>query len=146
MALDARVLPALLVVLWTASGAVLAQEPQERQPPGDPAREVGGRIVISGETVEVRADPDLPPASSSIATKTDTPLLETPRSVTIVDEQVLDEMAVITITQAHDFVVGFTPVDERGPAMSRGFPVGFYDLRRDGLRTYSWSVREPAAV
>jgi hypothetical protein len=28
--------------------------------------------VISGETVEVRADPDLPPASSSIATNPST--------------------------------------------------------------------------
>ena len=37
-------------------------------------------------------------------------------------------------------------MDERGPAFARGFPVGFYDLRRDGLRTYSWSVREPVAV
>ncbi len=38
------------------------------------------------------------------------------------------------------------PQDERGPAFARGFPVDFYDLRRDGLRTYSWSVREPVAL
>jgi iron complex outermembrane recepter protein len=37
-------------------------------------------------------------------------------------------------------------MDDRGPAFARGFRVDFYDLRRDGLRTYSWSVREPAAV
>jgi outer membrane receptor for ferric coprogen and ferric-rhodotorulic acid len=39
-----------------------------------------------------------------------------------------------------------TPQDERGPGFARGFPVDFYDLRRDGLRTYSWSVREPVAL
>ena len=55
-------------------------------------------------------------------------------------------MGAINITQAHDYVVGVIPMDERGPAFARGFPVGFYDLRRDGLRTYSWSVREPVAV
>ena len=129
----------------------LAGRAQEQEPaPADGSRksaaEIGGRIVISGETIEVRADPDLPPSASSIATKTDTPLVETPRSVTILDSRTLEEMAVVNITQTHDFVVGFTPLDERGPASSRGFPVGFYDLRRDGLRTYSWSVREPAAV
>src|SRR5262245_5879554 len=136
-------LACLGLTLFVRAG--LAQEPEEKPAP-NPAAEIGGRIVISGETVEVRADPDLPPAASSIATKLDTPLVETPRSVTILDSRALDEMAVVNVTQAHDFVVGFTPQDERGPAMSRGFPVGFYDLRRDGLRTYSWSVREPAAV
>ena len=134
----------LLLVSTAASATVSASDEAPLKPA--PAAEIGGRIVISAETVEVRADPDLPPAASSIATKTDTPLLETPRSVTLVDSRVLGEMAVINIVQAHDFVAGFTPQDERGPALSRGFPVGFYDLRRDGLRTYSWSVREPAAV
>lgn len=140
----------LFALLWTLRAGqhpCYAQEADEDgKAKGAPAAEVGGRIVISGETIEVLADPDLPPASSSIGTKTDTPLLETPRSVTLVDSQVLSDMAVINITQTHDFVVGFTPLDERGPANDRGFPLSFYDLRRDGLRTYSWSVREPAAV
>jgi iron complex outermembrane receptor protein len=37
-------------------------------------------------------------------------------------------------------------MDDRGPAFARGFRIDFYDLRRDGLRTYTWSVREPAAL
>src|SRR5215470_1397028 len=137
---------ALIGILSAAAIVCSAQESDERTPRATPPAEVGGRIVISGETVEVRADADLPPAASSIATKIVTPLLETPRSVTIVDSRVLGEMAVVNLTQTHDFVAGFIPQDERGPAYSRGFPVGFYDLRRDGLRTYSWSVREPAAL
>jgi iron complex outermembrane receptor protein len=58
----------------------------------------------------------------------------------------LDELAVINVAESHDYTVGFMPLDERGPGSSRGFPVDFYDLRRDGLRTYSWSVREPIAL
>ena len=94
----------------------------------------------------VTGNPDEPPRDSSLATKIETPLLETPRSVSIIDRRTLDDMGAINITQAHDYVVGVIPMDERGPAFARGFPVGSYDLRRDGLRIYSWSVREPVAV
>jgi iron complex outermembrane receptor protein len=142
--------------IWLATGAVaFAQQsrPQtpDEQPPAGKAedagvREVGGRLVTSGETVVVRGNVDEPPRDSSIATKTETPLLETPRSVSILDRGTLDDLSVINVTQGHDYTVGMTPQDERGPAFSRGFPVDFYDLRRDGLRTYSWSVREPVAL
>ena len=54
--------------------------------------------------------------------------------------QTLADAAVVNITQAHDYTVGMTPQDERGPGFARGFPVDFYDLRRDGLRTRSWSA------
>ncbi len=92
------------------------------------------------------ADVDRPVGHSSLATKTDTALLETPRGVSVVDPKTLDELQAVNVSQAHDYVPSFTPQDERGPAYSRGFPVGFYDLRRDGLRTYTWSVRELAGV
>jgi outer membrane receptor for ferric coprogen and ferric-rhodotorulic acid len=139
-------------VLWLALvGAVHSQEPK----PVDPSQpdeetpsvqEVGGRLVVSGETVVVSGYPDTPPRDSSVATKIDTPLIETPRSVSIIDRRTLDDMGAVNITQAHEYTVGLTPLDERGPGFARGFPVDFYDLRRDGLRTYSWSVRELAAI
>jgi iron complex outermembrane recepter protein len=130
-----------LTMLWLAGCVwVGAQES------GVPVREVGGRLVASGETVVVKGEIDQPVRDSSIATKVDTPLLETPRSITIIDRQTLDDLSVVNITQAHDYSVGMTPQDERGPGFARGFPVDFYDLRRDGLRTYSWSVREPVAL
>ena len=94
----------------------------------------------------VKGNPDEPPRDSSIATKIETPLLETPRSVSIIDRRTLDDMGAVNITQAHDYAVGLTLLDERGPGFARGFPVGFYNLRRDGLRTYAWSVRELVAV
>ena len=94
--------------------------------------EAGGRLVVSGETVVVVADPDEPVRGSSLATKIDTPFLETPRSSTVVDRRMLDEMQAINLTQAHDYTLGFSSEDERGPGFDRGFRVGFYDLRRDG--------------
>lgn len=141
-------------LLLAVPGAVDAQasKPSSQpapttQPVDSPCvQEVGGRLVVCGESVVVTGNADEPPRDSSVATKIDTPLIETPRSVSIVDRQTLDDMGAINITQAHEYVAGVTPMDERGPAFARGFPVGFYDLRRDGLRTYSWSVREPVAV
>jgi iron complex outermembrane recepter protein len=137
--------------------AARAQEPT-RPPPdtqaaqgqkkeGDKAvREVGGRLVVSGETVLVIADPDASARDASIATKTETPLLETPRSVSVTDRRTLDDRLATNVEDAHDYTVGMTPLDERGPASARGFGIGFYDLRRDGLRTFTWSVREPVAL
>ena len=141
-----------LVVLWMWCGGIgsAAQQPDDPPPPPEvtqaQVREIGGRLVTTGETVVVRGNLDNPPRDSTIATKIATPLLETPRSITILDRATLDDMAVVNITQAHDYTVGIIPQDERGPAFARGFPVDFYDLRRDGLRTYSWSVREPVAL
>jgi iron complex outermembrane receptor protein len=136
---------------WLAlSIAARAQQPASEQNPSPqdaPAsiQEAGGRLVVSAETVTVTGQAD-EPRTSSIATKIDVPLIETPRSVSIVNREMLDELAVINVTEAHDYTVGFMPLDERGPGTSRGFPVDFYDLRRDGLRTYGWSVREPMAL
>src|SRR5262245_10451548 len=150
-----RMRPLILVIaIWcvghdvVSAGQAAVVQSQQTPPESNPQtiQEVGGRLVTSGETVVVEGSLDAPPRTSSIATKIDTALIETPRSVTIVDRQTLDDLAVINITQAHDYSVGITPQDERGPAFARGFPVDFYDLRRDGLRTYSWSIREPAAL
>lgn len=137
---------------WVLAAVGEAQEPPSKPEAATGAehhagvREVGGRLQVTGETVDVVGDADQPVASSSLATKTDTALLDTPRSISVVERKTLDELQAINVSQAHDYVPSFIPQDERGPAFSRGFLVGFYDLRRDGLRTYSWSVRELAAV
>jgi outer membrane receptor protein involved in Fe transport len=151
-----QVFSVLLGVVLLFAGHIEAQQvnqpappPQESaQDPGDAeltVQEVGGRLVVSGGTVVVTADPE-PPRDSSVATKVDTLLLETPRSISIIDRAMLDDLGAISLTTAHDYAVGVTLLDERGPALARGFPVDFYDLRRDGLRTYSWSVRETVAL
>jgi iron complex outermembrane recepter protein len=137
-----------LPVLAEAQGASPPVSPPKPAQEGQtaPVQETGGRIIVRGETVVVAGNPDVPATASSVATKIDTPLIETPRSITVVDRRMLDDLGAINVTQAHDYAVGMTLLDERGPAFARGFPVGFYDLRRDGLRSYAWSVREPVAL
>lgn len=140
----------MLASVW-ATAQVRAQAPvatsaSEQQEPPSSIVEAGGRLLVTSETVVVTAESERVPRESSLATKVDTPLRETPRTVSIVDRRTLDELAASNITQAHDYTVGVMPLDERGPASSRGFPIDFYDLRRDGLRTYSWSVREPVML
>jgi iron complex outermembrane receptor protein len=128
-----------------AVGFLLVAEAAPAQDDGA-VREAGGRLVVSGGTILVVADPDAPPRDSSIATKADTPLIETPRSISVTDRRTLDDRLATNIENAHDYTVGVIPMDERGPASVRGFGLGFYDLRRDGLRTFTWSVREPVAL
>jgi iron complex outermembrane recepter protein len=135
---------AALLALTAAAPAWSDDATKDETPPA--VKEVGGRLVIDGETVEVVSDPGVPPHDSSLATKTDTPLLETPRSVSLMDRNALEDLQVVNLSQAHDYTPGLSPEDERGPGYARGFRLGFYDLRRDGLRTYSWSVREPVAL
>ena len=129
---------------------VHAQAPSPAPPPAvtEPPciQEVGGHLLICGETVLVTGNPDEPVRESSVGTKIETPLIETPRSISTIDRRTLDDLGVINITQAHDYAVGLTPLDEGGRGFARGFPVGYYDLRRDGLRTNTWSVREPVAL
>jgi iron complex outermembrane recepter protein len=141
---------AAVVLCRALAAACAAQEPSPSPVPAAvPQRaeqEVGGRLQVTGETVEVVADRDRRVLTSSLAEKIDAALLETPRSVTVVERATLDDLQAINVSQAHDYAPGFSPQDERGPGFDRGFAVGFYDLRRDGLRTYSWSVRELAAV
>ncbi len=109
-------------------------------------REVGGHLIVTDETVVVTGSSDVRVRDASVATKIETPLIETPRSVTVIDRDTLDEIGAVNVTQGHDYAVGVVAIDERGLAVARGFPVDFYDLRRDGLRTYAWSVRELVAV
>jgi hypothetical protein len=75
---------AAVVVVAQQPGAQQEEKPAPRQE-GVTVREVGGRLMATGETVVVKGNPDEPARNSSIATKVETPLLETPRSISIVD-------------------------------------------------------------
>lgn len=154
MPLARRLAVILLAVMLLAVSplAAIAQETQDppsskpASPPASPEQEAGGRLLVTSETVVVVGDPDRPTGDASIAGKIDAPLLETPRSVSVTERRTLDDRLATNVSNAHDYTVGLMPADERGPAFARGFPVSFYDLRRDGLRTYAWSVREPVGV
>lgn len=151
--------PVLRLVLWGGLSLGLAASVTAQVAPPSPhddeadqgsappvTREAGGRLIVTDETVVVTAAADQVVREASVATKVETPLIETPRSVTVVDRRTLDDIGAINVTQAHDYAVGVSTIDERGLALARGFPLDFYDLRRDGLRTYAWSVRELVAV
>ncbi len=76
---------------------------------------------------------------SSAGTKTDTPILETPRSVEVIGRQELEDRGVTTIPEAVRYSPGVTTngsgFDPRFDQISiRGFPVNTFGDYKDGLR------------
>jgi iron complex outermembrane receptor protein len=130
-------LAACIAPLWAAESATA---PQRR----DAIVEAGGRIVVSGDR-DAGTPGDTRVWSSSVATKTDTPLLDIPQAVTVQDQRFLQDISANSIMQAYDYAVGISPqgTTNAGPGYARGFNISWYDIRRDGLRTYAWSIREP---
>lgn len=108
--------------------------------------EAGGRLVIDTEVTVTAAAPGFRTESTSVATKSNTPILFVPLNVSVTGREQLDDMQVINIGKSHDYSTGFTTTSYSGLAMSRGFNVSWYDHRRDGLRIFSWSIREPVGV
>lgn len=84
-------------------------------------------------------------ANSITATKTDTPLMQTPLSVKVVPQQVLKDQQVITVDQALSNVSGVTSgLGGTGTFFMRGF--GNYNVYRDGFLNQSqWSHTEDLA-
>ncbi|MEM6703025.1 MAG: TonB-dependent receptor [Acidobacteriota bacterium] len=108
--------------------------------------EAGGRIVVSDEVSVTDTVGGYQTESTSVATKTFTPLLQIPLNVTVAERDQLDDMQAINISKSHDYAAGFMAVGYSGLAMARGFSVSWYDHRRDGLRIFSWSIREPVSL
>ncbi|UWU68740.1 TonB-dependent siderophore receptor [Bradyrhizobium sp. NC92] len=115
-------------------GRVAAQrDAASRQAGSRDAREAGGsRATTSSENSYVAN-------SSSAGTKTNTPLLETPQSISVVTRKELSDRAVQTLTEA----VGYEPgvridasgYDPRFDAISiRGFDITYNGIYLDGLR------------
>ncbi|WGD31895.1 TonB-dependent siderophore receptor [Ancylobacter sp. WKF20] len=103
----------------------------------------GTSVGIELDTIDVQADGNgtvgYVATASTAGTKTDTPLIETPQSVTVVTRQELDDRNVQTLTEA----VAYTPgvrtqesgYDPRFDSFSvRGFDVTYNGIYRDGLR------------
>jgi iron complex outermembrane receptor protein len=77
--------------------------------------------------------------SSSAGTKTDTPLIETPQSISVVTKKELEDRNVQTLKDAVNYTPGVTTsafgYDPRFDAFSiRGFDVTYTGIYRDGLR------------
>ncbi|MEM1254620.1 MAG: TonB-dependent receptor [Cyanobacteria bacterium P01_H01_bin.21] len=106
--------------------------------PGDPAVQTPNddslRIVVTGE--ETGSDYFVPNASS--ATRTDTPILDTPASIQVIPEQVLDDQQAVRIEDALTNVSGVAFGGTRG-GVDVDFTIrGFDDapIFRDGFRQY----------
>ncbi|MEM7585903.1 MAG: TonB-dependent siderophore receptor [Acidobacteriota bacterium] len=141
--------PALLAqepeTLEEATQAPLEETDSEADEQDFQITEAGGRLVVESVTVTSKA-PGFRTESTSVATKSNTPLLLVPLNVSVTGREQLDDMQVINIGKSHDYSTGFTTTSYNGLAMSRGFSVSWYDHRRDGLRTFSWSIREPVGL
>lgn len=105
----------------------------------------GGNAVVGVEldTVDVETSADgtvgYVATRSTAGTKTDTPLIETPQSVSVVTREELDDRNVHTLTEA----VGYTPGVRTGQSgfdprfdvfTIRGFDTTYTGIYRDGLR------------
>ncbi|WP_314954999.1 TonB-dependent siderophore receptor [Bradyrhizobium cosmicum] len=113
-------------------GRVAAQRNSGAAPARNAADTGAGRANASSETSYVAS-------SSAAGTKTNTPLLETPQSISVVTRKELNDRAVQTLTEA----VGYQPgvridasgYDPRFDAISiRGFDITYNGIYLDGLR------------
>ncbi len=88
-------------------------------------------IVVIGQ----RTGPDYQASNASAATRTPTPLMETPTAVQVVPRAVLDDQGAVRVDRALENVSGVSLVDGQGVEnffQIRGFQTG--DLYRDGVR------------
>ncbi|CAP57656.1 TonB-dependent siderophore receptor [Gluconacetobacter diazotrophicus] len=81
-------------------------------PAQDAAKAKEERILVTGRKS---------PTVASSGTKTDTPLVDTPQSVTVIDRHEMDIRGVLSLSQAVRYTAGITP-DQRGSTATR------YDL------------------
>ncbi|HEX8821161.1 MAG TPA: TonB-dependent siderophore receptor [Archangium sp.] len=118
----------------TASGA-LAQETSES---------TEGRFVLP--TVQVREEAEGYRTEESTLTRLPKPLIDTPQSVTVVPEKVLEEQQATTVREALRNVSGITVTAGEGGRQGDTFNLrGFSaqtDTFRDGVRDLGWFTRD----
>nr|WP_249157962.1 TonB-dependent siderophore receptor [Bradyrhizobium jicamae] len=119
-----------------ASRAGNAARRQARHAAGSSAPSVGPGTDARRST---RAPEGYVASESSVATKTDTPLIETPQSISVVTRKQLDDRGVQSLTQAIAYEPGVrteaSGFDPRFDSFSlRGFDVTYNGVYLDGLR------------
>ncbi|OZA92221.1 MAG: TonB-dependent siderophore receptor [Azorhizobium sp. 39-67-5] len=137
-ALDRMLAGTGLVYRFTAPNQVTILDPNA---PGAGSNGGAAAGAIELGTIDVQGSGTVGyvAANSTVGTKTDTPLIETPQSITVVTREELNDRNVQTLTEA----VAYTPgvrtgqsgFDPRFDAFSiRGFDVTYNGIYRDGLR------------
>ena len=124
-----------------AAGLATAQSPPAGLDPTPPRRSEPNTVVVTARPFV--AD------EGAAATKTDTPLLETPQAVSVVDAQFIDALNLRTVAEALNYTAGV-----RAQAFGSDTRIDYYQLRgfanqnffKDGLVLYnsgpflSWST------
>ncbi len=116
--------PITAAILATCSAIATAQQPT------DDAAKTLPTITITGA-----ADQGYAASQAGTGTKTDTPLMETPLSIQVIPQQILEDQKVIILDQALKNVSGVRPDNTRGAGEQlylRGFPTSTTFL--DGFR------------
>jgi len=138
------------VALQTAAGETKATPPRTYTDTGD-ATLKAMKVTASSVTEREQINEDSPfnthynRTNATTATKTDTPLMQTPMSVKVVPQQVLKDQQVITVDQALRNVSGaVSGAGGAGTFFLRGF--GNFNLYRDGFLNQSqWTHTEDLA-
>lgn len=148
-----RLTPVVGLASALAAGSVAAQEvtapqvpgqtapqPPDTQPPPTP------EDAYTLPTVEVVEEAEGYTATESSLTRVPRPLLDTPQSVTVVNEAVLEEQRATSVREALRNVSGITAAAGEGGRQGDAFVLrGFTsqaDTARDGVRDLGWFTRD----
>jgi iron complex outermembrane receptor protein len=134
---------AVAIILAQADDGVRSDAGAEALPPIDVGAEANdaARTVDGGRGGRGSKDSTAYRASNAIsATKTDTPIMETPTSIQVVPQQVLQDQQITRLSRALEYVSGVnTGAEGQGQLADlisiRGFQTYFY--YRDGVRSHS---------
>ena len=136
----ATILAALLTVALCLLGAVSATaQPQDAGKPATPAPDSGPKNPVSLDPVTVRGllDQGYGVQDAATGTKTDTPLIEVPSTVNVLNRHQLDAQQLLTLPEALQWVPGVFDQNSRSGFdrfTIRGFFAGD-SVFLDGLRT-----------
>ncbi|WP_427551544.1 TonB-dependent siderophore receptor [Methylomonas sp. MS20] len=126
----------------TANGTITLESTAEPSKPGASATTPTlPSVTVTGQATYLNSDPynpDYHRRTASTATKTDTPLMETPTSIQVVPRAVLDDQQAIRLDEATKNVSGVQAPRQLGVLfdnfMIRGFTTPSFNVYRDGLR------------
>jgi outer membrane receptor protein involved in Fe transport len=116
-----------------AAQSAASQEPTAPTEQERSVHEVGGRLIAAGETVVVKGDRDEAPRESSVATKTETRLLDTPRSISVIDRQTLDDLSAIGEAESDGLELEAVGTIAPGLSVRAGYAWTTTRITRDAL-------------
>ncbi|QSA96565.1 TonB-dependent receptor [Methylococcus sp. EFPC2] len=126
-----------VVAKSTADGTITLDRGKAAVVPPESA--VLGKVTVTGKAEYDDTDPynpDYNRPNASTATKTDTPIMETPFSVQVVPKQVLDDQQAVRVEKALQNVSGVTPSNANGGGQDAYVIRGFFTqtIYRDGVQ------------